>query len=226
MIKIEKINKSFGRRFSKDRNHIIKDVSFTIGKGETLGLMGPSGCGKTTLARIILGLIKPDSGSIIYKNEDLAGLDKKQFKEYRREIQLISQKPQSFFNPSIRLGKSIVEPLKNFGLDYREYEGEILDLLEDLKLDEKLLDRYPHQVSGGEIQRLSLLRALLLDPKVLILDEPTSMLDISVQAQIIDLLKKLKEDRDISYLFISHDEEVVEIFSDRIIRMENGEIVK
>lgn len=224
MIKLTNIVKTYSNRFKTNKKLVLDDISFSIEKEEILALMGPSGCGKTTIARLILGLEKPDSGSIIYDDVDLSKLSKKEFKPYRKDIQLISQKPSSFFDPSMKLEKSIIEPLKNFDIKVRDKEQRIEEFLNDLKLDSKILKRYPHQVSGGEIQRLSILRALLLEPKVLILDEATSMLDISVQAQILYLLKEIKSKNNLSYLFISHDEEVVNLFAHRVIRLSNGKI--
>ncbi len=224
MIKLKNISKSYSNRFKSDKKIVLDDINFSLENDEILALMGPSGCGKTTIARIILGLERADEGSVIYKGINLCKLTRKEFKPYRREIQLISQRPGSFFDPSIKLGKSINEPLKNFNISPKTKKCRIKELLYDLKLDEKTLTRYPHQVSGGEIQRLSILRALILEPKVLILDEATSMLDISVQAQILSLLKEIKEKNDMSYLFISHDEEVVNLFADRVIRLDKGKI--
>lgn len=217
MIKLINISKTYSNKFSSEKKIVLENINFSIKENEILALMGPSGSGKTTIARIILGLEKPDEGSVIYKNVDLCKLSKKDFKPFRKEIQLISQKPSSFFDPSVKLGKSIVEPLKNFKIKLESKRKRIEELLDDLKLDHKILTRYPHQVSGGEIQRLSILRALLLEPKLLILDEATSMLDISVQAQILHLLKEIKNKT--SYLFISHNEEVVNLFSDRVIKL-------
>ena len=219
MIDVIGINKTFSGKRQAEKKIVLENLSFSIMEDEILALMGPSGCGKTTVARIILGLEKSDDGSVIYKGADLCRLSKREFKPFRKEIQLISQKPSSFFDPSIKLGKSIVEPLKSFKIPIESKAERIEELLDELKLDDKILTRYPHQVSGGEIQRLSILRALLLDPRILILDEATSMLDISVQAQILHLLKELKIKNKMSYLFISHDEEVVNLFADRIIKL-------
>ncbi len=226
MIKLVDISKKYCSRFNSSENLVLDEVNFTLRENEILALTGPSGCGKTTIARLILGLEKPDKGSIFYKDVDLSKLNKRQFKPYRKKIQFISQNPGSFFDPSIKLGKSIIEPLNNFKISVKSKESKIEELLDDLKLDSKILTRYPHQVSGGEIQRLSILRGLLLEPKVLVLDEVTSMLDISVQAQILSLLKEIKIKNHMSYLFISHDEEVVNLFADRIIRLDRGKIIK
>lgn len=219
MIELIHISKAYSNSSRSEKKIVLDNISFTIGEHEILALMGASGCGKTTIARIILGLERPDSGSVIYKNIDLCKLSKNEFKHFRKDIQIISQKPSSFFDPSIKIGKSIVEPLKNFKISVDSKKQKIEEMLYELKLDAKILTRYPHQVSGGEIQRLSILRALLLEPKMLILDEATSMLDISVQAQILHLLKEIKNKNKMSYLFISHDEEVVNLFADRVIKI-------
>ncbi|NLL81236.1 MAG: ABC transporter ATP-binding protein [Tissierellia bacterium] len=224
MIELMNISKTYSNRFRANKKLVLDHINFLLESEEILALMGPSGCGKTTIARLILGLEKADSGSIVYNSVDLSKLNKKEFKPYRKDIQLISQKPSSFFDPSIKLGKSIIEPLKNFNIILKDKENRIEELLNDLKLDNTILKRYPHQVSGGEIQRLSILRALLLEPKILILDEATSMLDISVQAQILYLLKEIKNKNNMSYLFISHDKEVVNLFADRVIKLKEGKI--
>ena len=224
MIELMNISKTYSNRFRANKKLVLDHINFLLESEEILALMGPSGCGKTTIARLILGLEKADSGSIVYNSVDLSKLNKKEFKPYRKDIQLISQKPSSFFDPSIKLGKSIIEPLKNFNIILKDKENRIEELLNDLKLDNTILKRYPHQVSGGEIQRLSILRALLLEPKILILDEATSMLDISVQAQILYLLKEITNKNNMSYLFISHDKEVVNLFADRVIKLKEGKI--
>ena len=227
MLEAREICKTFRKGWRGKSFSALQDVSLTIKEGETLGLMGPSGCGKSTLARILLRLIPADSGEVLYKGKNYRGLSGKQMLPFRKEVQLISQRPQSFFDPSMKLGKSMVEPLKIFGLYKKTYSEEILaQTLYKVKLNDSLLERYPHQVSGGEIQRLSICRALLLNPKVLILDEATSMLDISVQAQILHILKDLKKTQSISYLFISHDRKVVEWMSDRVLEMKQGKIIK
>lgn len=224
MIKFKNITKTYPASRNSDKKVVLDDLSFRLKKNEILALMGSSGSGKTTIARLILGLEKPDRGSIIYKNINLCSLTSKKFKPYRKDIQFISQDPSSFFDPSIKIGKSIIEPLNNFNIPISGKKNRIKNLLEDLKLDEKILERYPHQVSGGEIQRASILRVLLLEPKILILDEVTSMLDISVQAQVLHILKQVKKEYQMSYLFISHDREVVDIFADRTIELDRGKI--
>ena len=225
MLKVQNISKTFRGGRGQKSVMVLDDIHLELHRGETLGLMGPSGCGKTTLARIIMRLIPADNGEIKYQGDDITHLKGRQLLPFRREVQLISQHPVSFFNPSIKLGSSVVEPLKILKMYERQAaEDAVRQTLELMKLNRSLLDRYPHQVSGGEIQRLAICRALLLGPKVLVLDEPTSMLDVSVQAQILHLLRNLQKAQGLSYFFISHDRSVVSWMSDRIINMSSGRI--
>lgn len=211
------LSKTFRSGFGFRSHLALEGVNICLHQGETLGLMGPSGCGKSTLSRILLRLIDPDEGQVFYRGQDITTLRGKKLLPFRREVQLISQRPESFFDPHCRLGDSLLEPLNCFHL--KKDEQRLYDLLEQVKLTDELLTRYPHQVSGGEIQRLSLCRALLLSPKVLVLDEPTSMLDISVQAQILQILRNLQDKLGLSYLFITHDQEVANYVCDRIVRL-------
>ncbi len=223
MLEAQEICKTFYSGWGRKPFVALDHVSLKIGQGETLGLMGPSGCGKSTLARILLRLIAADGGRIIYDRSDISALHGKMLLPFRREVQLISQRPESFFDPSMKLGASVLEPLKIFRLyEKSTVEEKLSCVLEQVKLNRSLLERYPHQVSGGEIQRLSICRALLLQPKLLILDEATSMLDVSVQAQILHILKDLQKTVGLSYLFISHDKDVVAWMSDHIVQMQQG----
>lgn len=211
--------KAFRDGFGRRAHRALNDENLQLHRGETLALMGPSGCGKSTLARVLMRLIAPDSGQIFFEGREITKLHGKALLPFRREVQLISQRPETFFDPRMRLGDSLLEPLKIFGIqaEKRRLPG----LLEQVKLTDELLTRYPHQVSGGEIQRLSMCRALLLSPAVLVLDEATSMLDISVQAQILQILRKLQSKYALSYLLITHDYEVASYMSDRIQRMDS-----
>ncbi|GAB6155842.1 dipeptide/oligopeptide/nickel ABC transporter ATP-binding protein [Desulfosporosinus burensis] len=225
MLEAREICKTFRRGWGRKSFLALDNVSLQIDRGETLGLIGPSGCGKSTLARILLRLIPSDGGGVVYKGENITLLKGKALLPFRGEVQLISQRPESFFNPVIKLRDSVLEPLKIFRLYEKVSAHEKLSqVLEQVKLNDSLLERYPHQVSGGEIQRLSICRALMLQPRVLVLDEATSMLDVSVQAQILHILKDLQKTRQLSYLFISHDREVVDWMSDRVVEMRQGRI--
>ena len=226
MLELRNISKAFYAKRGRSVIHALRDVSLTIGEGETLGIMGPSGCGKSTLARVLLRLIPADRGDILYNGVNITKLSGRKLYLFRRETQFISQRPESFFDPSMKLAESLLEPLKIFGIYHKKQSEQALDgLLSQAQLNPALLARYPHQLSGGEIQRLSICRALLLDPKCLILDEATSMLDISVQAQILHVLKDLQSFYGLSYVFISHDENVMRWMTDRIMIMREGQIL-
>lgn len=223
MLSCENISKTYLNRATGAYEQVLTNCSLEIGNEESVGLMGSSGCGKSTLARILLRLIPADQGRIFFESQDITRSGNKELQKLYRKVQLVSQRPESFFDPIFRLGKSLREPLKLHGRE--SSETEIEELLELVKLNRAILDRYPHQVSGGEIQRLSLARALILKPKLLVLDEPTSMLDVSVQAQILHLLKSIRQERQISYLLITHDVKVADFMCDRVLRMEKGRII-
>lgn len=224
MLELKNIHKEYYDRKEKRNFTVLEDCSLQLAPGEILGLMGGSGSGKSTLARIILRLIEADSGSIILDGQEVTKLKGKDLLNFRKKVQFISQRPESFFDPVFTLGKSLKEVLEIHGLPFEEAKLEAI--MELVKLKKGLLDRYPHQVSGGEIQRISLARALLLEPEYLLLDEPTSMLDISVQAQVLQLLKEIHQERKIAYLLISHDKALVEWFCDRRLRLTGGQLEK
>lgn len=221
MIELRQVTKKWNE---KDEVAVLEEVNLKISEGQSVGLMGASGCGKSTLARILLLLESETEGEIYYQGTKLDVKNKRQLKTYRREIQYISQHPESFFDPNWKLGKSVLEAAKIHHLKKQEIQGRMQQLLTALKLNKSVLERYPHQVSGGEIQRVALCRALLLEPKVLILDEATSMLDISVQAQILTILKNIQKEKKLAFLFISHDSEVVQWFTDCIFQLEAGKL--
>ena len=223
MLKAENIYKTYWDRSIKKEQVVLNNCSLEIASGQVVGLMGPSGCGKSTLARILLRLVPLTSGKIIFNGQDITHTSNNKLQDFRKNVQFISQRPESFFDPIITLGKSLMEPLQIFNLQYSD--DEIQSVLELVKLNKALLTRYPHQVSGGEIQRLSIARALLLKPQLLILDEPTSMLDISVQAQILHLLKNIQRERNLSYLFIAHDKDVISWMCDEVLMMDAGVLV-
>jgi peptide/nickel transport system ATP-binding protein len=206
----------------------VDDVSFSIFKGETLGLVGESGCGKTTLGRALLRLVEPSAGKIIYHDKDVTQLEGEQLKFLRKEVQLVFQDPYSSLNPRLTIGAAIAEPMK---LAKKEKNGaerkkKIAALLEKVNLSPSMMDRYPHEFSGGQRQRIVIARALALDPGFLVCDESVSALDVSVQAQVLNLLNDLKKDLGLTMLFISHDLSVVRYMCDRIMVMHQGRIVE
>ncbi|MGG6229745.1 ABC transporter ATP-binding protein [Tenacibaculum sp. SDUM215027] len=204
----------------------VNDVSFKIHEGETLGLVGESGCGKTTLSRTILGLEKVTAGSILYKGTDLTKLPKAAFKKLRKEIQIIFQDPFSSLNPRISVGDAILEPMKihkvlSSNKERREY---VYSLLKKVGLQPEHFNRYPHEFSGGQRQRIGIARAIALRPKLIICDESVSALDVSVQAQVLNLLNELKTEFNFTYIFISHDLSVVKYMADQLVVMNKGRV--
>ena len=205
----------------------VDDVSFTIKKGTTMGLVGESGCGKSTTGRTILRLIEKTDGDIIFNGQDISKLDKKQLRELRTKMQIIFQDPYSSLSPRLPIGEIIGEAVKEHGLvPASEYDEYISNIMKECGLQEYHKDRYPHEFSGGQRQRICIARALVLKPEFVVCDEPVSALDVSIQAQIINLLKQLQEDRGLTYLFISHDLSVVEHISDTIGVMYLGNLVE
>jgi len=205
----------------------VDGVSLTVDKGETLGLVGESGCGKTTLGRALLRLEEPTSGSVYFNNKNILDYNPQQLRSLRREMQIIFQDPFSSLNPRKTVAHIIGEPLLVHGMGNRKARNErVLDLLEVVGLRKEHMRRYPHQFSGGQRQRIGVARALALNPKLIVCDEAVSALDVSIQAQVINLLKDLQEEFDLTYLFISHDLSVVEHISDRVAVMYLGKIVE
>ncbi|MFL5739491.1 MAG: ABC transporter ATP-binding protein [Flavisolibacter sp.] len=206
----------------------VDDVSFNIFEGETLGLVGESGCGKTTLGRSLLRLTEPHSGKILYKNRDLSLPTKEELKNLRKEVQLVFQDPYSSLNPRLTIGSALSEPMIVSGNppDHRERNRKVIELLERVQLSPQVMSRYPHEFSGGQRQRIVIARALALQPEFLVCDESVSALDVSVQAQVLNLLNDLKRELGLTMLFISHDLSVVRYMCDRIMVMKEGKIVE
>jgi oligopeptide/dipeptide ABC transporter ATP-binding protein len=211
----------------KEVVHACCRVSLSVKEGETLGLVGESGSGKTTFGRCVLRLIEPTSGEIIFDGVDITNLDKKGMKNVRKEMQIVFQDPFSSLNPRMKIGEIVGHPMKLHGIaEGREVHKKVVDLLKAVGLTEEHVNRYPHQFSGGQKQRIAIARALSVNPKFIVLDEPTSSLDVSVQASILNLFLDLKKEFGFSSLFISHDLGVVEHVSERIGVMYLGKLVE
>lgn len=211
----------------KDIVRAVKKVSLSIQKGKTLGLAGDSGCGKSTVARMILRLIPCDSGEIYFNGNLISSMNQKEFRYLRKKMQILFQHPESAFDPRKKMLYTLMEPMKIHNLySSTERVERIQALLKLVGVHEKLLSRYPHQISGGEAQRLAIARALTLSPEFIILDEPTSMLDVSIQAHVLNILRDLQKQFNLTYLFISHDIDVLKWFCDDISVMNQGEIVE
>jgi peptide/nickel transport system ATP-binding protein len=204
----------------------VDDVSFEVYKGETLGLVGESGCGKTTLGRTLLRLIEPTSGKIIYNGIDLTAKKRDELRSLRKEVQIIFQDPYSSLNPRLTIGSAIAEPMKVHGIlqTGKQRKDKVTELLEKVNLKAEHFNRYPHEFSGGQRQRIVIARALALNPSFIICDESVSALDVSVQAQVLNLLNDLKKEFGFTIIFISHDLSVVRYISDRIMVMNKGKI--
>jgi oligopeptide transport system ATP-binding protein len=205
----------------------VDGVSLDIKKGETLGLVGESGCGKSTLGKAILRLTEPTGGKVIYNGKDLAHLPKSAMREQRKDLQMIFQDPYASLNPRMTVGSIIGEPIRTYGLSNgKSVDERVQELMETVGLNRRFTKRYPHEFSGGQRQRIGIARALAVDPEFIVADEPISALDVSIQAQIMNLMEKLQAEKGLTYLFISHDLRAVRHLSDRVAVMYLGKIVE
>jgi oligopeptide transport system ATP-binding protein len=210
-----------------DRVRAVDGVSFSVGRGETLGLVGESGSGKSTLCRVALQLLKPTSGSVRFEGREIAGLSRRAMRPLRREMQMVFQDPYASLNPRKRVGQIVGDPLKLQGVAKgAELRRSVQELLERVGLSPEHYDRFPHEFSGGQRQRIGIARALALKPKLIVADEPVSALDVSIQAQIVNLLADLQDELGLTYVFVAHDIGVVRHVSDRIAVMYEGKIVE
>ena len=231
IITVKGLKTHFPVKGTKKVVRAVDGVDLVIYEGETVGVVGESGCGKTTLGKTILQLIRPTGGEVIYEFEDgpadLCKMNYRQLDKARREMQIVFQDPQSSLNPSFTVYQSMSDPLKKFGLKTKaERRQRVGDLLEEVNMQREYMDRYPSEFSGGQRQRIGIARALSIDPKVVVCDEAVSALDVSIQAQVLNLMNDLKRDRGLTYIFISHDMSVIEYISDRIVVMYLGKIME
>jgi ABC-type glutathione transport system ATPase component len=234
LVEVDAVSKSYPRRagLRTEWRAVVEDVTLTIEAGETLGLVGESGSGKSTLARIILGLVAPSRGSVRVDGVDLASASGAAIRALRRRMQPVFQDPYAALNPRMNVFEIVSEPWKihgrEMGMDLRgaALRAEVIELLRQVGLDESALGRHPHQFSGGQRQRINIARALTLRPRLLILDEPVSALDVSVGAQIVNLLRDLQREHGLTYLFISHSMPLVRYLSTRIAVMQRGRLVE
>jgi ABC-type glutathione transport system ATPase component len=227
LLEVSGLSKTF-RNGRRGRSHVAVDgVSFSLDPGRTLALVGESGAGKSTTGRLVLRLIEPDAGSVSMAGTDVLGLNARNLRAFRRRAQMVFQDPFSALDPRTTVGRSVAEPLVVHGIGDRvERRDRAAALLERVGIGSHLLDRFPAQLSGGQLQRVSIARALTTDPELIVCDEPVSALDVSIQAQVLNLLADLQAERGIAYLFITHDLALVEAFADTVAVMRDGSILE
>lgn len=226
LLDIEQLNVIYGKKATA--THAVKDVSLQVGPGEIFGLVGESGCGKSSLGKAIIRLIDPTSGKIVFKGEDVASLKGRSLKKYRQRVQMIFQDPYGSLNPRMKVGNAIVDVLEvhHLGKNVVERRARVGELFESVGLNPDWAWRYPHEFSGGQRQRICIARALALNPELVVADEPVSALDVSVQAEILQLLETLRKTHNLAFLFVSHDLAVVRNLCDRVAVMFDGRIVE
>ena len=227
LLEVSNLAKHYPARDGNGLAKAVNDVSLTLEAGRTLGIVGESGCGKSTLARLILRLIEPTAGTILFNGENLVGLASAALRRHRRDLQIVFQDPYASLDPRMNVASIISEPLDIHGIGSKaERKARVLELLDLVGLDRTAAAKYPHEFSGGQRQRIGIARAIALEPKLVVLDEPVSALDVSIQSQILNLLIDLKKRLGLSYIFISHDLSVVEHVSDDVAVMYLGQIVE
>ena len=226
LLRVDHLKKYF--KSAKGTVHAVDDVSFTIEKGKTLGVVGESGCGKSTLGRTIIRLQEPTEGTVLFEGKNISALNQKELWKQRREMQMIFQDPFSSLNPRMTISQTIEEPLKLYGLcaDKESRQKRVAELMDTVGLARRLYNTYPHELDGGRRQRIGIARALALQPKFIVCDEPVSALDVSIQAQILNLMQDLQKELNLTYMFITHDLSVVHHISDDIMVMYLGQVIE
>ena len=224
------------KRFSAKRNFLgrttewftaVDDVSFALERGQTLALVGESGAGKSTTGRLALRLMEPDAGSVRFDDVEVRALGGRELREMRRRMQMVFQDPYSSLDPHVPVGESVAEPLLvHFKMERKERSRKVAELLERVGMSGDVVERYPAELSGGQLQRVAIARALTLEPDLIVADEPVAALDVSVRAQVLNLMRDLQEERNLAYLFISHDLALIQVIADRVAVMSSGRIVE